>query len=312
MKNALIAIIIALAPVTVSAAADVVRQVVEVSADGTFTVGPAKIEVQVAPGETVLRSIVIENKLGRTQSFEISFEDFAPSNEAAAEVELVGQSASARSLVSSLFVPANEITLAQGERAIVPVSVTIPAGTPAGARYAAIVVSASGSRNALPDEERAQSGAVVVGRIASLVIANVSGDAREDGALASLSVIEGSAGRTARIVFRNNGETSLNPYGVIEVRNIFGEKVAETEVDPWFVLPESTRTRDLLAPVPEVLGMYEVRLRLNRGYGNVIDEAAVTVTVVPATHVAAASAVLILAFFVIIRRARAKKATLDA
>jgi hypothetical protein len=81
--------------------------------------------------------------------------------------------------------------------------------------------------------------------------------------------------------FENTGSVHLNPYGEIRVTNILGEEVGMSIIDPWFVLPNALRTREIVWDRPFLFGRYTFTLSLNRGYDDIIDESQVVVWVIP-------------------------------
>ncbi|MFW5853113.1 MAG: hypothetical protein ACOCU8_00550 [Patescibacteria group bacterium] len=92
-------------------------------------------------------------------------------------------------------------------------------------------------------------------------------------------VVGGQAERLS-LEFENKGDTYLNPYGVIEIKNLRGKIVHRQIIDPWFVLPETTRFRDFDIPALSG-GWYKVGVSLNRGYNNVIDKKFLRFVVIP-------------------------------
>jgi hypothetical protein len=114
----------------------------------------------------------------------------------------------------------------------------------------------------------------------------VQGDIKSEGSLVSFATKNNkkvffSSEIPVRLVFQNSGTVNLNPYGMITVRDTFGSVVGTTELDPWFALPGSLRTRDITLHRSSLFGKYSARVEINRGYGNVIDEKEITFFVFP-------------------------------
>jgi hypothetical protein len=99
------------------------------------------------------------------------------------------------------------------------------------------------------------------------------------------------------ITFENTGSVHLNPYGELSITNMFGEEVGFIELDPWFVLPQSLRTRDVAWERGYLFGRYTVTAKINRGYDNVIDEVVTTFWVLPWKIVLGTFAILFLVLF---------------
>ena len=82
-------------------------------------------------------------------------------------------------------------------------------------------------------------------------------------------------------MFKNTGSIHLAPYGEIRIRNIFGEEVGYSELDPWFVLPNATRLREITWNREFLFGKYTATAYINRSYNDVVDEMSFTFWVLP-------------------------------
>ena len=101
----------------------------------------------------------------------------------------------------------------------------------------------------------------------ALFFVKVHGEVKQSGKLNSLTFVANSL----NIEFQNDGDIYLNPYGIINVYEYYTRKlVSKLVVDPWFVLPRSTRTRSVLINGLDG-GKYTAEITLNRGYENFID-----------------------------------------
>ncbi len=256
--------------------------------EGRFVVGPTKIELNVSPGETGQAIIEIENRTGRTGIYDFSFEDFVGGEEGGSNVVLLGGEAGVFSLRDYISVEESSVVLKHGDRIRVPVSVSIPTGAIPGGKFASFLVS-SRLESDLSLNLEGQSGAKILGRVGVLFFVTVPGDVKEDGSLQSFRVAKDSkilkGGEAVfQIGFENTGTVHLNPYGVITIRNIVGQVVSRRIVDPWFVLPNSFRTRDITVSTEKYFGWYKATLELNRGYDDVVDTGEVNFVVFTPTY----------------------------
>jgi hypothetical protein len=273
----------------------------QASIEKTFTVFPAKIELSVGAGEIKDAILNVENRTGREQTFTISFEDFTASKEDSQTVALLGDKKGTRTLKDFLSVAQNQFTLQHGERARVPVSIALPVGIEPGGRFGAVVVSATADDGRIGSETRASTGAVVVGQIASLLFVTVPGDGEKSGELVSFDTKSGKKVLSEGVVdlrleFRNQSSISLNPYGLITIENVFTGAKKEIGIDPWFVLPDSIRTRDIDG-VNVSTGFYHAHVELNRGYENIIDQKEISFVVITPFGIAG---VIFLGFLVLV------------
>ncbi len=242
--------------------------------ENRFVVGPAKIEANVPAGESEVVFVDLENRTGRTETFVVTFEDFKASQDTNQTVELLGEDRSATSLKSYLSVEKTSYTLFHGDRVRVPVTISIPAEETAGGKFGSVVVSAYPVTEGVGGE--VETGAVVVGRVASLLFVTVPGEIIHSANTESFRIAKNAsvffvAPVEFQVAYKNSGTTYENPYGGITIRNMFGSVVDTIAIDPWYVLPGAIRTREVTFAHKNLFGYYTATLELNRGYENVID-----------------------------------------
>ncbi|OHA89566.1 MAG: hypothetical protein A2741_00615 [Candidatus Zambryskibacteria bacterium RIFCSPHIGHO2_01_FULL_43_27] len=251
-----------------------------------FIVGPAKIETEIAEGGVKTVLVNVENRTGRSQTFRISFDDFTAGNQDVEAVRIGADEANKSSLKNFLYVEKKEFVLNHGDRLLLPVTITIPAGTPAGTKLGAVLVSSEKMSDRITDDARAYSAANVVGQIATLLFVNVPGEVKVQGKLEGIKTKNNTrvfflTPISLQILYRNSGEIYLNPYGKIDVKNMFGRQVSSYILDPWFTLPNSLRTREISLSKGLTFGRYSAHALVNRGYENIVDEMEVSFYVVP-------------------------------
>jgi len=233
---------------------------------GDFVLQPAKIEVSLLPDASAEREIFVTNRMGATGVFSLSVEDFAASDNPD-EGAVLQKSSGFSNFISY---SKEQFTLSHGERARIPVKVFVPNKTEPGEIFGALLVS-----GALSD--RAGGAAKITSRVGALFFVKVTGDIVERGELLNFSV----QSKSARILFKNTGTVHINPYGVIEIKNIFGKIKKTVLIDPWFVLPDSTRARNIKIGSGLQWGRYTATILLNRGYNNIIDSKSAVFWVLP-------------------------------
>jgi hypothetical protein len=238
-------------------------------AAGSFSITPAKVEISIDPGQTEERTIVVANRLGRSATFEISVQDVAPSGDEKNPINLLGKNRGPYSLRNYVHPSIDTITLGQGEVGRVPVKISIPADAPPSGLYGAVTLSAYAATNT-------EVNARVISGLGALFFVRINGPVKELGKLQSFRLspgrlIIGDRNLSFEIVYNNAGNIYLNPYGVIGVKKWGRGQAEELKVSPWFVLPSSSRLREI-AYRPELEpGLYRADLFQNRGYNDVID-----------------------------------------
>lgn len=267
-----------------------------------FVVGPAKIELNIPAGDSKTTTLLIENRTGKKQTFKISFEDFVAGSGDSA-VSLLGTETSKTSLKNFLLVEKDTFTLNHGERLNLPVTVSIPVNSTPGGKFASVLVSAITETNRVTESDSAYTGSVVLGRVGSLFFVTVPGDTLSRGELVALKTknqkkLFFSNQIPLRIEYKNSGNISLNPYGIIEIKNIFGEVVSKKILDPWYTLPESIRTRDVIVE-GSFFGRYTAVAQVNRGYEDIVDSKSFTFYVISNEALALGGILVLVALFVI-------------
>lgn len=235
----------------------------------SFSVSPAKIELSLGPGESITQNILIKNDLGKSARFFVDVEDFVGSKSTDSAVELLEEGNSPYSLKRYITTGTQDFILRSGESRSLLVSISLPSDVPPGGRYAAVLVST----------ETVGTGPItptVRTRIGSLFFVKIDGPVKESGNLTNFGLLGGSfkIAKPGRffVGYENDGNVYLSPYGIIEIKNIFNQKVGEQIIDPWFVMPGSERVRDMEQVNLPGWGIYKAELSLNRGYKDIIDK----------------------------------------
>ncbi len=251
-----------------------------------FVVGPGKTELTMRPGEERLVHIRVSNRMGDDRIFRLGFEDFTGSDDPQRAVQLLGSERGPYSLRDFVFPAANELIIEHGKRAVIPVRVVIPEDAEPGGRYGSVLISTDSLPDTDVSESGAQGGAVIVSRIGVLFFVRIAGEVHESGALQAFGTNENrslynSGPIPLEIFYENDGSIHLNPYGRIQITNIAGQVIGESEIDPWFVMPGTIRVREITWDRPFLFGRYTAHLEMNRGYGDLVDERSVSFWVIP-------------------------------
>lgn len=253
---------------------------------GDFVVGPGKTELSILPGERKVVELLITNRTGEERVFSLVTEDAAGGKDPSQAVALLGAVRGPYTLKDYLLFPQETITLAHNERVRVPVTVEVPPDAEPGGRYGSVIVTTVTQSTAQGQVNGAAPRSAVVSRIGSLFFVTVPGDVVAEGALQDFATLppqrfftQGPI--TFQLLYENSGSIHLNPYGTITVKNMLGEEVGFVELDPWFVLPNSVRAREVVWDRAFLLGRYTATAQINRGYDDIIDTKVLTVWVLP-------------------------------
>lgn len=244
---------------------------------GSFSVTPAKIELSLNPGVKAEQKISLTNKSREITKFTVDLRDLAASNRPDEVLRLLGDELGPYSLKPYLELSATNFSLAPGETKEIIIKIDIPKEVPPGGRFGAITFKT---------EPKLGSGARFSAQIASLFFLRIPGEMAAEGRLLGLQISGNKIiiGKPLRFLFsfENTGNVYLNPYGGLDLKARLALPGTSVAVPPNFVLPDSTRIREInLKNNWRLAGWYEAELKLNRGYDNKIDQAKVQIVVLP-------------------------------
>lgn len=250
---------------------------------GDFVVGPGKRELELNPGDTFTTEISVTNRISPNRTFKLEVEDITGSSDGSSAVSLTGSERGPYSIRDYVSFPNDTFTLDLGERARIPVTITIPKDAEPGGYYGSVLVSTI--QNSVAEIDTAPRSPIIA-RVGSLIFLKVKGDSLTAGKTLSLATIGDSwwyekGPIQMGILFENTGSVHVNPYGEIAVTNMLGEEVGFVELEPWFVLPNSLRLREISWDREFLLGRYTATAKVNRGYDDIVDEVVVTFWVLP-------------------------------
>lgn len=269
---------------------------------GDFVVGPGRAELVIKPGQTVVYEMSISNRISDGRTFNLEVEDIAGSDDASRSVVFLGEQRGPYTLKDYISFPEDSIDLNLGDRARVPVTISIPADAEPGGYYGGVLVSTIKQEGSNDPSSSARS--PIVARIGTLFFITVPGEVTRSGALTDVRTTSDalwyeSGPITFNISYENTGSVHLNPYGEIRITNLFGEEVGFVELEPWFVLPKSLRSRDIVWDREMLFGRYTATVSINRGYDDIVDTATVTFYVLPWKIVLGTFGVIFLILFII-------------
>src|SRR6185503_3421375 len=92
-----------------------------------FVVGPAKFDLTLNPGESQTLDLTVSNRLGQDKSFALEVEDISGSENPGTPVILLGTDRGPYSLRDYLHFPTTTLDIVNGQKAHIPVTITVPA-----------------------------------------------------------------------------------------------------------------------------------------------------------------------------------------
>jgi len=275
------------------------------SVEGDIVVGPGKTELYLDPGGQYTQEIIVSNRSGVDKIIDISVEDFESSNDADEVLKFLGGGVGPYSLKDYVKPEINQITLKHGQRLRLPVTISIPKDAEPGGLYGAAMISASNVGDLGDGVEAGTAGSKikVVTRVASLFFVRVNGEVLENGALKEFTTNKNfyEKGPIAfSVTFENTGSVHLSPSGSIEIKNILGTEISKVNLDSWFVMPQSERTKQAKWSSDFLMGKYTAILTLDKGFNGLTETKEISFWVIPWKLLSMVAIGLILFIFFIV------------
>jgi hypothetical protein len=226
---------------------------------GQFVISPTKVEVEVKPGDTISRDIMVANRTGSTLTIEFSVEDFEGSVDPAQATVFLGDEDSSWGARKWLEPEISSIVLKQGETVTFRTKINVPKNAEPGGHYAALFAFST-----YESKDEQGSPINITSRVGTLFLIKVAGTMLEQGSLSKPEVSRLSEYGPIGIglVFNNEGNVHLKPAGRVIVTNILGQTVAEIPVSEWVVLPESSRRNIVEWDSHYLFGRYTARAEI--------------------------------------------------
>ena len=241
---------------------------------GDFVVGPGRSEISAKPGDTIIVEILVTNRISDDREFQLEIEDVVGSDNGRSLVSVPSGVDSPYSIRNYISFPSETFDLKLGERAKIPVTITVPQNAAPGGFYGSVMVSTV--RNGSTKDDLTPRSPLIA-RIGSLIFLTVEGEVSKEGETLEISTINKTSSWYEKgpiefgVLYENTGSVHLNPYGEISIKNMIGEEVGFVELEPWFVLPKSLRLREMTWDREFLFGRYTVEASINRGYDDVVD-----------------------------------------
>jgi hypothetical protein len=253
---------------------------------GDFVIGPGKFEIELAPGQSRTVELTVTNRMGEPKIFSFETEDMTGSTDGSQSIVLLGDDRGPYTLKDYIQISSPQFELQHAERARIPVTISLPADAEPGGRYGSLLVSIVSNPNDTVDSNGAAPSSVIISRLGTLFFITTPGETRRSAELRDFSTIGGqtffaSGPVDFSIVFENTGPVHTTPYGQISITNTFGDEVGFFELEPWFVMPQSLRNREVTWNRSFLIGRYTATAQINRGYDDIIDSQSFTFWVIP-------------------------------
>jgi len=232
-----------------------------------LTVGPARQQITINPGETTSFAIKYYNQSEISLSGVVKVADFVvDSTDGSPRIIDNAEQANAKFTASKwVTLTFDQITVAPNDRVIVSGSLSVPKDARPGGRYVSVYFEpAIGTPSSVGTDGGATG---VAPRIASLLYIRVNGPIKEDAFISQMfakSFYEyGPIEVTAHIM--NNGDYHVRPRGVFTLTNPLGGVVEQSGLKEANIFPDALRIFTTTVGEKWMMGKYKITL--NAVYG---------------------------------------------
>jgi len=260
----------------------------------TLEVSPPSQELNLDPGKTIEVKANITNKSKDALKMTAHIEDFTASGD---EGQVALSQGGTYSVTSWTKVTPNSFTLPAGGTQEVTASVTAPKDA-AGGRYGSFVF-------AVKPGTSSGNEAIVSQQIASLFLIRLNGPVNERLAITKMSspTFQEFGPVSLDLTFANTGNVHTKTYGLINVRDMLGNKVADIVVPGTNIFPDASRIVKASLNKTFLIGPYTATALMYYGSQNDVMTAQTTFYVFP-LRIAAIILVVIIVLFIFRKRIR--------
>jgi hypothetical protein len=225
-----------------------------------FDMGPTRFTLELAPGEETTIQVQITSRMSARRGFTFESEDFQPGTTESQAADLLGPQRGPYTARDWIHAAVPSLELDHGQRAFVPVTVTVPKDADPGDHYAALLL-----RRTPIASEKTDKGFEVISRVGALFLITVKGPVIRKTSIMSLTTrhkLYWAFPSYLNLRVKNEGTVYAMPEGVIQIRNILGFVVDEIPLKDWPVLRNSERGITLSWNPHFALGYYTARTKL--------------------------------------------------
>lgn len=265
----------------------------------TLEVSPPTQEIQANPGQRVTLKTKIRNRGKETLPILVRIEDFTAQGEEG-QVALIDKGSYAVS--SWTTIDPERFILKPNEDQEITATIQIPSDA-GGGRYGSFVFGV--------EAEKKGGQASITQEIASLFLMRISGEVNEQLNLLSIKTPSFSEFGPIpfELKFQNNGNIHVKTYGLINVVNMFGQRVADIIVPGTNIFPGASRLVKATLDKKFLIGNYTATAIMY--YGSIKNQTITGSTSFFVFPVRLIAAIIIIIFFLYLIRKRLKKALRD-
>lgn len=232
----------------------------------TIAISPQLLDITANPGETISNVFRLTNVSETSIDIKTTPKNFTPRGEEGA-VDLTEDDTS-YSLAKWISVDPEMTTIQANKTHDFTVEINVPDDAEPGSHFGSVVFQT------IPPEQEGTA-ALVSQEIAPVILVRIAGDTTESAEIVEFTTNKNFYSNEKTITFtsriKNTGNVHFKPVGTIVVKDMFGNEVANIELDEKNVLPDSVRQfSSEWLPDGVLIGNYTATLTIVSGDNNSI------------------------------------------
>ena len=277
-----------------------------------LSISPTLFELSIGPGQSKNITITLKNATVGSVDAQGTVNDFVSDNSTGNPKILTQPGASSPNSIKNFVFQLSSLPLDPGQQKNVTVGLHIPDGTPPGAywgiiRYKAVPVGANAP---------APGQVALTASVGTVVLITVPGNLRQQISLSAVHIYRGAHDGTLfftkpdkiGVEIRNFGNAFVQPFGTVEVQNMFGKTVSNFQFNNpkqlGNVLPGSTRVFTNGFSGASQFGRYKATASVSYGSGSQVLTLTKTFWYVPAWLAIVVVLILLILIFLSYRALR--------
>lgn len=231
---------------------------------------PSLVDDLVESGEIIKKTIKVTNVSDKPMTMFAMLMDFKPIGEKG-KVELIESGLEEGAYISSwIEITKDSIEFAPQEEKNIPYTIVVPENASPGGHYGAISFGTKADKIRPGDAEKGAAVSIAQQAV-SLLFMQVAGDIVEKAIVKEFKTDKGIYSTPFEVSFttriENLGNNHIAPYGIIEIKNMFGKNVASIPVNDKQsnIIPSSVRLFNSIWKADMGFGKYEATLALSYG-----------------------------------------------
>ena len=242
------------------------------TASRSITAIPPRLEIKGEPGTTVRELVKFRNESDTEQAIQIITQDFIVEDTAGTPVFVAEETSGRWSLASWMTIQPSRVLVAAKTSRSFSLIIDIPKDALPGGHYAGVIYTPA-EYSQIGQSSAPQTGALgTAGNVGTLVYLTVAGPVTENAIIKRFSAPKfseyGPIPFTTEIT--NNSDIHIQPQGVIKIKNILDQEVANLKLEPRNIFPGASYVYENIWNKQLLFGRYKASLNAAYATGQVV------------------------------------------